>query len=142
MKAFRISPSSLLVLAVLTMALSSCVSVEPRPQKTSQLGIKVPADWRGLYQFKSGDTTTDTMDAAIEAAIIRHYAEMPRGPRVTDVIITHWWVKEKHKDRIVLEGYPTLASTPHFAVDPLNLYLPGGRLTKFDEVTLTLRFEE
>jgi hypothetical protein len=131
-----------LLLTVLAMAMSSCVSVEPRPQKTSHLEITVPGDWRSLYKVKEHDVTTDATNAAIEAAIIRHYAAMRLGPRVTDVIITRWWVKVEDPDRIVFEGHPTLVSSPHFAVDPLNLYLSGDSLTQFDELILTVRFEK
>jgi hypothetical protein len=50
-------------------------------------------------------------------------------------------VDEVHPDKVVLRGYPIMVSSPHFAVDPLNIYIPGRRLTKFGEMFLTLKFE-
>ncbi len=103
--------------------------------------VTVPNSWRPLFKVRAGENTSEEVEAAVAAAIIRHYAALRGGPRVTDVIITGWAVDEVHPDRILLRGYPRMVSSPHFAVDPLNIYIPGTRVTKFDETLLTLKFD-
>lgn len=95
-----------------------------------------------MYKVEADENTSTEANAAVEAAIIRYYAQMPYGPRVTQVIIPDWAVTEESAEKIVLEGYPNLVSSPRVAVDPLNIRIPGNRVTKFGELVLTLRFKD
>lgn len=132
----------MLMLAVAcSTSLPSCVSIVAPPAQTSHLEIAVPKSWRGLYKMDADRTLTDEGNAAVEAAIIRHYAQQGDGPRVSGVIAGGWRVEEAHKDRLVLVGYPRMVSNPHVSVQPLNIYIPGDRVKEFGEVTLTLKFE-
>ncbi|RBP47919.1 hypothetical protein DES53_101719 [Roseimicrobium gellanilyticum] len=135
----RIALTFAVIVSVLNLA--ACVSIVPSPQKTNPLVISVPKDWRGLYKIKLGEPMEPQVEAAVEAAIIRHYALVPEGPKVTEVIVGGWGIDEVHQDRLVLHGSPRLVYSSRVALHPL-IELPGRKSWEYGRIQLILRFED
>lgn len=93
--------------------------------------ITVRSGWRPLFDAN--------LQAAVEASIIRHFAERSDGPKVTSVVGGGWITKKRTNDEIVVQGQLRLIYGRNVRV-PLLYESQSNKVVDLGFQTITIRF--
>lgn len=100
-------------------------------QRLAVSDITVRSGWRPLFDAN--------LQAAVEAAIIRHFADSADGPKVTSVTGGGWVVLKRTEDEIVVQGHTRLVYKQHVQV-PFLYESRSNKVVDLGFRTLSIRF--
>jgi hypothetical protein len=129
-----LKPRLLMRLALLGLCLvtSGCVTGIQSVADIAALAMKMPAEWR--EQLESGNK------AALEAALLLHYADDRNSAEVTEVHVNDWKVLSADKERVVLRTSIKLRYEPNIVVGPMIVLKPRPKLD-MEDVIVTITFD-
>jgi hypothetical protein len=118
--------------AALCLLQAGCTVGSVTPPKVSVLEIAAPKGWRPLFDRE--------LDYAVRAALIRHYAGIPKHPQITIFTSWGWHVEESRPNRMVLTSSLSYRYAKEFSFTPLFVAQTRGKYD-LEALTLTVRFE-
>jgi hypothetical protein len=121
-----------LALLGLCLVTSGCVTGIQSVADIAALAMKMPAEWR--EQLESGNK------AALEAALLLHYADDRNSAEVTEVHVNDWKVLSADKERVVLRTSIKLRYEPNIVVGPMIVLKPRPKLD-MEDVIVTITFD-
>lgn len=117
-------------LAILVcLVLSGCAVSSTQSLAVSDITVR--SGWRSLFDAD--------LQAAVEAAIIRHFAESSDGPKVTSVVGGGWVIKKRTRDEIIVQGQLRLVCKQHVQV-PFLYESRSNKVVDLGFRTVSIRF--